>query len=531
MATLVWAAAHTSQILDGRIPSGSASWVPGLDLELSARVDAFSLLMLWLVGTTGVLVCAYSAGYFSRATPRMGHFAGVLGAFAGSMVGLVIADGLFMLFVFWELTSVTSFLLIGFNHENAAARASALQALLVTVAGGLALLAGLILLSMRVGTTSMRQILDSPPDGTMVSVALVLIVIGATAKSAQFPLHFWLPGAMAAPTPVSAFLHSATMVKAGVYLIARFAPAFADVTIWRPLVMTVGMASMLIGAFIALRRTDLKQILAYGTISQLGLLFFLFGFGDPALTTAGVGVLLAHAVYKAAMFMMVGVVDHQTGTRDIDTLSGVGRALPALAVIGAVAGASMAGIPPLLGFAAKEQAIGALLTVGGPWQLVLVATFVVGSILTVAYTGRVLWGTFATMPALEATPSAVPARSFLVPVALLAGAGVVLGLAPGLVTPLLDEASAGLIAGGGKKHLVLWPGFNTALIVSLLIVCVGSALVVSRDRVESLLARVGARRVGIGLSRRWSPACCGLPSEPRPRCNRVHCRLIWSSSS
>lgn len=489
-ATLVWAALKTSLILDGGVPSASVSWVPGLDLQLSARVDAFSLLMLWLIGATGVLVCVYCAGYFATPNPRLGVFAGVLSAFAGSMVGLVIADDVFLLFVFWELTSITSFLLIGFNHHEPTARASALQALLVTVAGGLALIGGLVILAGEAETSSLHGILAAPPDGALVSVALVFIVVGAAAKSAQFPLHFWLPGAMAAPTPVSAFLHSATMVKAGVYLIARFAPSYAEVAIWRPMVITIGVVTMLAGALTALKRTDLKQILAYGTISQLGLLFILFGYGDPALTTAGVGVLVAHALYKAAMFMMVGIVDHQAGTRNINALSGVGRSLPGLAVVAAVAGASMAGIPPLLGFAAKEQAISALFSVGGRWQVLLVAAVVTGSALTVAYSGRVLWGAFSTKADLESLSPVAPAKIFVAPVAVLAGISVTLGLAPSLVTPLLDDASAALIAEGGKKHLVLWPGFNTALVVSLVILIIGGLCVAARDRVDAASARV-----------------------------------------
>ncbi|NOX30976.1 MAG: Na+/H+ antiporter subunit A, partial [Actinobacteria bacterium] len=228
-ATLVWAGIYTPQVLDGDLPAGSLDWVPALGLSISMRVDAFSMLMVWLIGAIGLLVCVYAAGYFDASNPRLGAFAGALTAFAGSMVGLVVADDIFVLFLFWELTSVTSFLLIGFNHHDPVARASALQAFLITVTGGLAMLGGFVILSVEAGTSSLSELLSEPPTGAAVAVALVLVIIGAATKSAQFPFHFWLPAAMAAPTPVSAFLHSATMVKAGVYLVARFASGFATV--------------------------------------------------------------------------------------------------------------------------------------------------------------------------------------------------------------------------------------------------------------------------------------------------------------
>lgn len=490
MATLVWAGVYTPRILDGDIPSGSLDWVPGLGLSISVRVDAFSLLMVWLIAAIGLLVCVYGAGYFGASTPRLGGFAGSLTAFAGSMVGLVVADDLFALFLFWELTSVTSFLLIGFNHHDAVARASALQAFLITVAGGLTMLGGFVILSVEAGTSSLSEILADPPGGPAVTVALVLVVIGAATKSAQFPFHFWLPAAMAAPTPVSAFLHSATMVNAGVYLVARFSPTFASESIWRPMVISIGIASMLVGAVIAMRRSDLKQILAYGTISQLGLMFVLFGFGDSALTTAGVAILVAHALYKAAMFMMSGIIDHQTGTRDIGVLSGLGRALPALAIVSALAAASMAGIPPLLGFAAKELAVAAILDLDGLWMVVIISAVVAGSILTVAYSGRVVLGAFATKPDVAGVESTPPSSVFFTPLLVLAGASLLFGLMPMLINPLLDAASAGLIEGGGKKHLALWPGFNSALLVSLLILAAGILLVVLRARVDVFTKRL-----------------------------------------
>ena len=324
----------------------------------------------------------------------MPRTAAVLLLFAGSMFGLVCSDNLFLLFMFWELTSITSFLLIGTNDENAGARSAALHALLVTGGGGLAMLGGFVLIGQAAGTYSLHAILTSPPSGTTVTVGLVLVLAGALTKSAQVPFHSWLPGAMAAPTPISAYLHSATMVKAGVYLIARFAPAFAVVGPWRWIVLGRGGASMLLGGYRALRQHDLKLVLAFGTISQLGLLVVLFGAGVPELAFAGCVLLIAHAAFKAALFLTVGVIDHQTHTRDLRALTGLGRRLPVVAAGAALAAASMAGLPPLLGFIAKELALDGLLGDDVPARWVLLAVVVVGSMFTVAYSARFLWGAF-----------------------------------------------------------------------------------------------------------------------------------------
>ncbi|NOX30851.1 MAG: DUF4040 domain-containing protein [Actinobacteria bacterium] len=263
--------------------------------------------------------------------------------------------------------------------------------------------------------------------------------------------------------------------------------------------MSIGVASMLVGAVIAMRRTDLKQILAYGTISQLGLLFLLFGFGDPGLTTAGVAVLVAHALYKAAMFMMVGIVDRNAGTRDITALSGLGRALPALAIAAAIAAASMAGLPPLLGFAAKELAVAAILDLSGPWMLPILGSVAAASVLTVAYSGRVIWGAFAVKAGIDDTEPRAPGLLFLGPLLGLAAASIIVGIVPGLITPLLDEAAAGLIGGGGKKHLVLWPGLHLALLVSVFILAAGLVLVFMHVRVDTVVSRLPRMVSGEGL--------------------------------
>ncbi|MET0458825.1 MAG: proton-conducting transporter membrane subunit, partial [Ilumatobacteraceae bacterium] len=309
LATVVWLVAMLPGVVDGEVRTTHVSWIPELGVDLDLRLDGFAALMLVLVAGIGLLVMAYSARYFSHPTPRNGRLLGLLVLFAGAMVGLVLADNLLILYGFWELTSVTSFLLIGHDHESPKARAAALQALLITGAGALAMLAGFIILGQAAGTYRMSAIVADPPGvNGLLTVALVLILLGAFTKSAQMPFHNWLPGAMVAPTPVSTYLHSATMVKAGVYLVARFSPAFADVAMWRPVVVGVGVVTMIGGGLRALRQTDLKLLLAYGTISQLGFMIAVFGWGTPTADVAGCIMLLAHGAFKAASFMVVGIV-------------------------------------------------------------------------------------------------------------------------------------------------------------------------------------------------------------------------------
>ncbi len=324
LGALAWWCTHLGTVLDGGVIEETHRWVPTLDLTLDLRFDGFAALMVLIVSGIGVAVFAYAASYFGAGV-HMGRLIGLLTLFSGAMLGVVLADNLLLLYGFWELTSVTSFLLIGDQYRLPAARSAALQAILVTGAGGLAMLFGFVILGTQAGTYRLSAILADPPAGAAVTAALVLIAVGAFTKSAQYPFHGWLPGAMVAPTPVSAYLHSATMVKAGVYLIARLAPVFAVLaTGWRPLVVGVGLLSMVGGGLRALRQHDLKLLLAYGTISQLGFMVVLFGVGLEAATLAGCAVILAHALFKATLFMIVGVVDHGTGTRDIRRLPALG---------------------------------------------------------------------------------------------------------------------------------------------------------------------------------------------------------------
>jgi multicomponent Na+:H+ antiporter subunit A len=488
LATSVWAATRYAAVVDGRDVVQTTAWVPGLDLTLDLRLDPLALLMVTLVAGVGTVIFLYCARYFGETERGVGRFAGVLTAFAGAMLGLVLADDVLLLYVFWELTSVTSFLLIGYSDEEQDSRRAAVQALLVTTFGGLVMLLGLILLSLEAGTTSLSGILADPPGGTTTSVALVLVLVGAFTKSAQVPFHPWLPAAMAAPTPVSAYLHAAAMVKAGVYLVARTAPAFATVAPWRPLVLTVGLATMVVGGWRALRQTDLKRLLAYGTVSQLGFLFVLVGAGTRDAALAGAALLLAHGLFKACLFLTVGVIDHSTGTRDLRVLSGVGRRMPVLAVAAALAAASMAGVPPLIGFISKEAAYEAFLH-GGPGGLATLAGLFVGSVLTGAYSARFLWGAFASKPACDPTPVHAPSPLLLASVVLLGQLSLLLGLVPFLADPLAQAYAAQYAGDAEPFHLALWHGPSTALLLSALTLGSAALMFAGRDRVRAVQRR------------------------------------------
>ena len=361
--------------------------MPALGVNLSFTVDGLSLLFALLISGVGALVLVYAGGYLAG-SPQLGRLYAFLLFFMASMLGLVLADNLLLLFVFWELTSLSSYLLIGFDHERAEARAAALQALLVTGGGSLALLAGFLLLGQVGGSLELSALLSRPGAVTahLLYVPILLLVLaGAFTKSAQFPFHFWLPAAMAAPTPVSAYLHSATMVKAGVYLLARLSPVLGGTDFWVWLVTVTGSATMLVGAYLALRQSDLKLILAYSTVSALGVMTSLLGLGGALAVRAALAFLLGHALYKGALFLVAGALDHQTGTRDVDRLAGLARAMPITALAAGLAALSMAGIPPLFGFIAKELSYEA--TLHAPASAWVTAAAVLANALLVAAAG------------------------------------------------------------------------------------------------------------------------------------------------
>ena len=482
LASLGWVIANWGTEQELHIP-----WAPGLSMDIDMRFDSLAAIMSVLVLGVGTLILVYCARYFTDDEPRLGIFAAEMVAFAGAMFGLVTSDNMIILYTFWELTTILSFLLVGHYAERATSRRAATQALLVTTAGGLAMLVGIIMLGQLVGSYNLSDVVANPPGGWLASVAIVLVLIGALSKSAIVPLHFWLPGAMAAPTPVSGYLHAAAMVKAGIYLVARLAPGYADAPGWRVTIITLGLASMLLAGWRALRSFDLKLVLAFGTVSQLGFLMVLVGVGSRDAALAGMTMVVAHAMFKAALFMVVGIIDHSTGTRDIRKLARLGPEAPWLAAIGALAAASMAGLPPFLGFVGKEAALESILTADmlDPWsRTAILAAMVLGSVLTVAYSIRFVWGAFARKRLRQPSPAVAdmhaPSALFLAPPALLAVAGLVAGpLSPQLET-LLTPYSTTLPAGPRPDyHLGLWHGLNTPLLLTAVIVVLGTVLFVA----------------------------------------------------
>lgn len=480
----------TKLLLDGARPEAvEFMWVDGLDIGVRFQLDALALMMTVLVSGIGTLVFIYGAGYFSPSTPGGSRFSGSLLAFSTSMLGLVWADSIWTLFIFWEFTSVTSFLLVGHKNTDASVVASARRALMITGGGGLALLAGLIVLGNASGTAILSDL--EPVSGTQGAIAAVLVMIGAATKSAQFPFHVWLPGAMAAPTPVSAYLHSATMVKAGVLLLAVTGSAFADVAAFTSLGLFFGITSMLWGAIGALRHRDAKLILAWGTVSQLGLLVTLLSLGTGKAVFAATSLLFAHALFKAALFLVVGEIDVRTGTRDIDELGGLARSMPIAFGVAVIAGLSMAGVPPLLGFTAKEAAIEAVLTLDGTEKLIGVVSVVGGAVLTVAYTIRFLITVFGVGPSTEVSPRR---WAMTAPAVLLAAASVIGFLWLEGVNEIVRPAAIELNTAADKYELLRWPGFTTGLAVSMGVVVVGALAGLALSSATSSVPQpVGAR--------------------------------------
>ncbi len=485
----VWALTRTEEVRAGRPVVETVTWVPQLGLDLALRMGTLSWLLVLLVGGVGALVLVYSARYFHSDDPSLGRFAAVFVAFAGAMLGLVVSDDLLLLYVFWELTTVFSYLLIGSDPTKRASRRAAMQALLVTTLGGLAMLAGFVMLGQHAGSYRWSEIAGNLPEGGYLTAALVLVLLGVTSKSAIFPFSFWLPRAMAAPTPVSAYLHAAAMVKAGVFLAALMGPAVGQATVWRAILLGGGLITLFLGGWTALRQVDLKLLLAYGTVSQLGLLMVILGAGTRDTALAGAAMLLAHALFKATLFLVVGVVDHVTGTRDLRELSGLGRRAPVLAAVAGLAAASMAGLPPLFGFVAKEAALEAFLH-GGPVELLVLAGVVAGSALTVAYTLRFLWGAFAAKPDVPDTPVERIEPAFLGPAAVLALAGLVVGIAAPAVDRVLAPYADQFPTADPGYHLALWHGLTPALGLSALAVTGGVGLFLLLQRRRPRLLRL-----------------------------------------
>ncbi|MGC5585560.1 Na+/H+ antiporter subunit A [Ornithinimicrobium sp. W1665] len=482
--TAVWAATQIGTAGGAQPHTERIRWVDDLGMDLSFRMDTLAWVLTLVVSVVGTLVLVYCASYLRDDTRgNVGLLAASLTAFAGAMLGLVTADDLLVLYVFWELTTILSYLLIGYLSRSPASTRAAKQALIVTTAGGLTMLVGIVLLGNAAGTYRISELVAFPTAGTATSVGVVLLLVGAVTKSALVPFHFWLPGAMVAPTPISAYLHAAAMVKAGVYLVARFAPAYADLPAWQVTVLVLGSATMLLGAFRATRQNDLKLLLAYGTVSQLGFLVILLGYGSTGATLAGLTLLVAHALFKSSLFLAVGTIDHATGTRDIRRLTGVRGRMPWLAAGATLSALSMAGLPVLLGFVGKEAALTAVLDPADGWvslQGGAAVAVVLGSVLTAAYSFRFLWGAFTDRsrpPLGDPSPPHWHRPSWvLVAVPVVLGVG---GLVLGVTSTALEEVLAphtALVAHvpGPEVHLGLWHGLTPALGVSVLVWVLGA---------------------------------------------------------
>lgn len=470
------------------------NWLPSLGLGAALYFDHLSALFAFLVTGIGALVMIY-AGYYFKGDPDAWRFFSYMMLFKTAMLGVVLAGDVITLFIFWEATSVTSFLLIAYKYKDEAARRGAFKSLLITGGGGVALLVGLLLVSTIVGSADFVDILNSGEllrQHSWYLAALGLFALGAFSKSAQVPAHIWLPDAMSAPTPASAYLHSATMVKAGIYLMARFNPVLGKTEPWFWVLSLFGLATMLTGAYLGLKQKDLKALLAYSTISQLGVLMMLIGQETEDAFKALVIGILAHALYKSALFLVVGIVDHETGTRNLDRLGGIGRAMPFSLAIGSIAALSMAGLPPLFGFLAKETLLAAVVHPSAPELAGLLFTggAVLGGALLLAQAGILVADTFLGQRRVELQPHEAPAGMLLAPAipALLSLLVAVLP-EPAPLASLLAGAAAESYGDTVKVSLALWTGLNLPLALSLVAITIGVGLFVFRRQARAAQAR------------------------------------------
>ncbi|MBX6749236.1 MAG: NADH-quinone oxidoreductase subunit L, partial [Micromonosporaceae bacterium] len=478
------------EVLAGETATASWPWLPRFGASLTLRLDGLAALFCVLVLGVGALILGYCPRYL-KPEHRHGSIYFQLVAFGGGMLGLVLAGDLVLLYVFWELTSVLSFFLIG--SVGARGNAPAIRALLVTTMGGLALLTAIVLVAVRLGTTDLAEVLTArdqlvaTPLGDTVAA---LIIVAAFTKSAQAPFSFWLPGAMVAITPVSAYLHAATMVKAGIYLLLRFTTVYAGRPGWSLTLLAVGLVTAILGALRALREHDLKSLLAYSTVSQLGLLVAAIGVGTTVALAAAVLHTFAHALFKATLFMLVGIIDREAGSRDIRQISGLRRVMPVTATLTGVAGLSLAGVAPLIGFVSKEslfQGFASARVFPGAGA-VAAALAVAASALTFAYGVRLLYGAFAG-PTMQRTLYE-PSWLFLAPAGIAALASAVLGPGVVVLNPLMHRAMRDVEPWGTPPSFKLWHGFSPELVLSGVTIALGSVLFLTRGRVDRILRRL-----------------------------------------
>ncbi|MCH8551422.1 MAG: monovalent cation/H+ antiporter subunit A [Natronospirillum sp.] len=498
-AGLLLLLSQASRVFAGEVQVVRWNWIPELGLELAFRLDGLSFLFCLLILAIGLLVILYGRYYLAETDP-MGKFFGLLLLFMGAMLGVVTASNLLLLVLFWELTSLSSFLLISYWNGRSDARRGARMALTVTGAGGLAMLAGVLILGHVVGSFDLDVVLASGDlirEHAWYPVILVLILLGIFTKSAQFPFHFWLPHAMSAPTPVSSYLHSATMVKAGVFLLARLYPALSGTELWFILVSMVGLITMTLGAVTALFKHDLKGLLAYSTISHLGLVTLLFGLDTRLAVVAALFHIMNHATFKASLFMAVGIVDHETGTRDMRVLSGLGKYMPMTAMLGLIAAGAMAGVPLLNGFLSTEMFLGEAVAqqVLGGWSWVIPVVAVLAKVFSVAYSIRFIHSVFYGPEPTELPKPPHEAPFFMrAPILILVGLCLLVGIAPGLIIgPLLAAAAETTLAGPIPYYsLAIWHGWNLPLLMSILAMVLGTMAYLNFHRLLGLWERLPA---------------------------------------
>lgn len=497
-----------SEVSTGQTLIWAYPWLTQLEVNLVFYLDGLSLFFSLLISGFGTLIMIY-AGSYLNGHKHLSRFLIYMLLFMGSMLGLVLSGNILSLFVFWELTSLSSFLLIGFYHDKVVSRNSALQAMLVTVGGGFCLLAAFVLMGMATGTYSLATILNSREmvkESPHFVPILILLLLGAFTKSAQFPFHFWLPNAMAAPTPVSAYLHSATMVKAGIYLLARFNPVMGDNLLWQTILVVVGGITLVMGAFMATQQIDLKRILAFTTISALGMLVMMIGIGTTMAIQGAIVFILAHALYKGTLFLVAGNIDHQARTRDVNLLTGLGNLMPITATASFLACASMAGLLPFVNFIGKEMIYEAAYE-SPVYAILLFGSAFVASVLFVTIALKLSLGVFLgpKNKQFKKTKEAYPGM-LLAPL-VFSGLGLIIGLLPQTIAqPLLAVTANNVMNRPEPLDLALWHGFNFILIMSLLTLVVGFVVYLFWGQLQSMpphanvLNRYGpARAYEVGL--------------------------------
>jgi len=509
LALFVYFTQFIGRISNGEVITQQHAWIPSFGVDLGFTLDGLSLLFCLMITGIGFLVFVYTSSYLKN-HPYLDRFYGYLSMFMAAMLGLVLSDNLISLFIFWELTSISSFFLIGFNNTNRDSRKSAIIALAVTGIGGLSLLVGALFLGAVTGTYSIAEMLTMNPEiaSNPYYILIVILFFGAAfTKSAQFPFHFWLPGAMKAPTPVSTYLHSATMVKAGIYLLLRMTPVLGNHEFWNSTLIIVGAITMVYSAIHTLFRTDLKGILAYSTIAALGILVFLIGQGTMEAITAAAVFIIVHALYKATLFLVTGIIDHQAGTRDTTVLRGLRKVLFPVAIAGFLAAISSAGIPPSIGFIGKELTYESTLHFGN-LAILLMALIVITKILLL-YAGFVA----GIKPFTGALPerflkTKMPSALLWIPPILLATAGIVFGIFPSLIEGSLVKPLVNSMGLNGEEiHLKIWHGFNVILILSIITIAVGTLLyflIKPSHKLEAWIAKFEGASPQTLITRSWA---------------------------